>query len=82
MNLQTLKAAILDFDKKTKEAVAPMVEELQRSVKHAVREAIMALKAEISAMVIEDKSDKQKLSLLEARSQVKSIACANFIVMK
>ena len=72
-NLQGLKTATSEFDNKTEEAVPPMpmVEELQRSVKLAGREAIMALRAEITAMAKEDKSDKQKLSLLEAQSQVK-----------
>lgn len=70
--MQRLKNALLEFDRKTKGAVPSVVEEGQCSVKHAGDEAIMALKAEISAMVVEEKSDKQKLSVLEIKSQVGS----------
>lgn len=70
---QRLKNALLEFDRKTKGAVPSVVEEGQCSVKHAGDEAIMALKAEISAMVVEEKSDKQKLSVLEIKSQANCV---------
>ena len=71
--MQRLKTALLAFDNKTEEVSDAVAEEKQRSVEHAGGETIMALKAAVSAMVIEEKRDMQKLSLLEVQSQVKLI---------
>ena len=65
--MQRLKIDLSEFEKKKKEA---WFEGKRGSAKQGGNESLMTLEAEVSALKVEEESDKRKLAALEIQSQV------------